>query len=136
MLSEFGQVFIFFIVAVMFVVIAFVIVRLLAPAKPSLGKNSIYECGEESDKQTWLKFNFRFYVVALIFIIFDVEIIFLFPWAVVFKEIGMLAFVEMAIFLIILIFGFIYVLAMGDLNWDKPNPVIPKLDRQIFKIDN
>ncbi len=136
MLSQFGQIFIFFLLAIAFVVIAFIIVNFLAPSKPNKSKNSIYECGEESDRKTWMKFNIRFYVVALIFIIFDVEIIFLFPWAVVFKEMGMIAFLEMALFLLILIIGFIYVLAKGDLQWDKPQPVIPKLDRQIFKIEN
>jgi NADH-quinone oxidoreductase subunit A len=136
MLSQFGQIFIFFLLAVAFVVIAFIIVRFLAPSKPNKGKNSIYECGEESDGKTWVKFNIRYYVIALIFIIFDVEIIFLFPWAVVFKEMGMVAFLEMALFLLILIFGFIYVLIKGDLQWDRPQPIIPKLDRQIFKIGN
>jgi NADH-quinone oxidoreductase subunit A len=136
MLSQFGQIFIFFLLAVAFVAIAFLIVKFLAPSKPSKGKNSIYECGEESDGNAWMRFNIRFYVIALIFIVFDVEIVFLFPWAIVFKEIGMIAFLEMAIFLVILILGFVYVLAKGDLQWDKPQPVIPTLDRQIFKLGN
>lgn len=133
MLTDFGQVLIFMILALAFVAVAFIAARLIAPKIPSKGKYSTYECGEDTIGETWLRFNIRFYVVALIFIIFDVEIVFLFPWAVVFKELGLIAFIEMAIFLIILIIGFIYAYVKGDLYWDKPRPVIPKLDRQIFK---
>lgn len=136
MLSDFGQILIYMIVAIGFVALAFVAALIIAPRKPHREKRTTYECGENTKGETWVKFNIRYYVVALIFIIFDVEIIFLFPWAVVFKEMGMIAFIEMAVFLIILIFGFIYVLVKGDLRWDKPEPVIPKLDRQIFKSQN
>ena len=66
-----------------------------------------------------MQFNIRFYVIALIFLIFDVEVVFLFPWAVVFKDLGLLAFVEMAIFLLILIVGLAYVWKKGDLDWVK-----------------
>jgi NADH-quinone oxidoreductase subunit A len=114
-------------------VIAFIVVKLLAPDKPNKGRDEIYECGEEALGTPWIKFNIRYYVIALIFIIFDVEVIFLLPWAVVFKNLGMLAFLEMAVFLLILIVGFIYVIAKGDLQWDKPEPVIPQLNREIFK---
>jgi NADH-quinone oxidoreductase subunit A len=133
MLSQFGQVFVFLIVGILFVVIAFIVVKLLAPDKPNKGRDEIYECGEEALGTPWIKFNIRYYVIALIFIIFDVEVIFLLPWAVVFKNLGMLAFLEMAVFLLILIVGFIYVIAKGDLQWDKPEPVIPQLNREIFK---
>ena len=132
MLSDFGQVLVFMLVSLAFVAFAFVFARLVGPKYPSKGKSSTYECGEETVGDTWIKFNIRFYVVALIFIIFDVEIVFLFPWAIVFKEMGMLAFLEMVVFLLILIIGFIYVIANGDLHWDKPQPIIPKLERQIF----
>ena len=135
MFSDYGQVFVFMIFAIGFVAFAIVSAKIVGPKNPSKGKYSTYECGEDTVGDTWIKFNIRFYVTALIFIIFDVEIVFLFPWAVVFKEIGMLAFIEMAVFLIILIVGFIYVWANGDLQWDKPQPVIPKLERQIFKAD-
>lgn len=133
MLSDFGQVLVFMIISVAFVAVAIIAGKIVSPRFPVKGKEATYECGEDTVGDTWLRFNFRYYVVALIFIIFDVEIIFLFPWAVVFKEIGVLAFIEMAIFLIILIAGFIYAYAKGDLYWDKPKPIIPKLDRQIFK---
>lgn len=133
MLTNFGQVLIFMIISIAFVGVAIVAGKIVGPRFAQKSKDSTYECGEETIGETWLRFNFRYYVVALIFIIFDVEVVFLFPWAVVFKEIGMLAFIEMAIFLIILIVGFIYAYAKGDLYWDKPQPIIPKLERQIFK---
>jgi len=83
-----------------------------------------YECGEVPEGSAWVKFNVRFYVIALIFIIFDVEVIFLFPWAVVFQELsnnglGLLAFIEMFVFVLILIVGFAYVWVKGDLDWVK-----------------
>ena len=81
-----------------------------------------YECGEIPEGSAWVKFNVRFYVIALIFIIFDVEVIFLYPWAVIFQELtnnglGLLAFLEMFIFVLILIVGFAYVWIKGDLDW-------------------
>ena len=83
---------------------------------PNPDKLATYECGEESEGSAWVQFNIRFYVVALIFLIFDVEVVFLFPWAVVFNDLGLLAFVEMAIFLIILLIGLAYV-------WKRSDPV-------------
>ncbi len=136
MFADYGQIFVFMLVAVAFVAIAFIVALFIAPKKPSYSKESTYECGEDTEGDTWVRFNVRYYVVALIFIIFDVEVVFLFPWAVVFKELGLFAFIEMAVFLLILILGFIYVLAKGDLQWDKPRPVIPELKRQIFKVDS
>ncbi len=133
MLTDFGQVFVFLIIALLFVAVALIAARLIGPRFPSKSKNSTYECGENTEGDTWIRFNIRYYVVALIFIIFDVEIVFLFPWAVVFRELGLIAFIEMSIFLVILIVGFIYAYFKGDLYWDKPEPVIPKLERSIFK---
>ena len=69
---------------------------------------------------SWIQFNIRFYVIALIFIIFDVEVVFMVPWAVVFKELGTFAYVEMVIFIVILLVGLAYAWRKGDLEWDKP----------------
>jgi NADH-quinone oxidoreductase subunit A len=93
--------------------------------KYSPGKYVSYECGEEPEGSAWIQFNIRFYVVALIFIIFDVEIIFLLPWAVVFKDLGPFAFVEGLIFIAILVIGLAYVWAKGDLAWIKPGDILP-----------
>ena len=92
---------------------------MIAPSNKTKEKLETYECGEESEGSAWLQFNIRFYVIALIFLIFDVEIVFLFPWAVVFKEMGLLALIEMGIFLLILVVGLAYVWVKADLNWVK-----------------
>jgi len=87
-----------------------------------------YECGETPEGSAWIQFNIRFYVFALIFIIFDVEIIFLLPWAVVFNRLGLFAFVEGLIFIAILVVGLAYVWAKGDLAWVKPEDLAPAED--------
>ena len=95
---------------------------ILSPRKNKGGDKLIsYECGEIPEGAAWVQFNIRFYVIALIFLIFDVEIVFLFPWAVVYQEFGLLAFIEAFIFVMILVVGFVYVWAKGDLDWVKMN---------------
>lgn len=89
---------------------------------PTEEKLTTYECGEEPIGNPWIQFNIRFYVVALIFLIFEVEIVFLYPWATVFKEMGMFTFVEMMIFIGILLVGYAYAWVKGDLSWVLPNP--------------
>lgn len=120
MLFDFASALIFMLVAVAFVGISLILSRLLQPRHPTPGKEATYECGELPVGSGWIQFNIRFYVIALIFIIFDVEIVFLFPWAIVFKNLGLFAFVEMAIFVTILLVGLAYVWRKGDLEWDKP----------------
>ncbi len=129
MLTQFGQILIFVILAIVFVFSGLLVSRILQPRKSTAEKLKTYECGEEPVGNSWLKFNIRFYVIALVFIIFDVEVVFLFPWAVVYQSMGMIAFLEMMVFLIILFIGFIYLWARGDLDWIRPKPVIPKLDK-------
>ena len=77
-----------------------------------------YECGEIPEGSAWVTFNIRFYVIALIFLIFDVEIVFLFPWAVAFRQLGLLGLIEMGLFIAILVVGFWYVWKKGALEWD------------------
>ena len=119
MYRDFGTIFLFVIIGTIILAITLLIAKLLSPSNPSKNKLSTYECGEEAEGSSWVQFNIRYYVIALIFIIFDVEVLFLFPWAVVYKELGWLAFIEMSIFLIILIFGLLYVWKKGDLDWVK-----------------
>lgn len=120
MLFDFGTAFVFFIIGAAFIVVMLLVSRLLQPRHPTPGKLSTYECGEQPVGESWIQFNNRFYVIALIFLIFDVEIVFLFPWAVVFKNLGTFAFVEMVVFVAILLVGLAYVWRKGDLEWDKP----------------
>ena len=86
--------------------------------KPDAAKNSPYECGFEAFEDARMKFDVRYYLVAILFILFDLEIAFLFPWAVVLNEIGTFGFVAMMIFLGILVVGFIYEWMKGALEWD------------------
>ena len=118
----------------------FFINRLIAPRKPNPEKLTSYECGEEPTGNAWLPFNSRFYVIALIFLLFDVEMVFIFPWAIVFgnhemnavdPSWGWLALIEMFVFLGILILGLAYVWVKGDLDWIKPKPVIPTTNTHI-----
>jgi NADH-quinone oxidoreductase subunit A len=120
MLFDFAMAFTFLIVGAAFIGINLLISRLLQPRHPTAVKLSTYECGELPVGQSWIQFNNRFYVIALIFLIFDVEIAFLFPWAVVFKSLGLFAFIEALIFVGILLVGLAYVWRKGDLAWDKP----------------
>ncbi len=127
MLTDFGRIFVFFIIGAIFVAGGLVTSWIIRPKRGYPNKLTSYECGEEPIGTSWVKFNIRFYVVALIFLIFDVEVVFLFPWAVVFRKLGMYAFVEMLVFLAILLIGYAYVWVKGDLDWDKPKPHIPVL---------
>jgi NADH-quinone oxidoreductase subunit A len=133
MLNEFSHVFAFFLLGIIFTAGGIVTNYFLRPRRPNELKLSIYECGEDPVGSGWMKFNIRFYVVALIFILFDVEIVFLFPWAVVYKQMGTLAFFEMLVFLAILVVGFAYVWVKGDLDWDRPKPYIATLDDLISR---
>ena len=119
MYRDFGTIFIFILMGFVLVYLPLLIQKLVAPNNPNPDKLATYECGEESEGSAWVQFNIRFYVVALIFLIFDVEVVFLFPWAVVFNDLGMLAFVEMAIFLIILLVRLAYEWKREDLDWVK-----------------
>ncbi len=121
---SFAGVLVFMIVALLFIAISLLLSRLIRPkGKFSPEKFLPYECGENPQGSAWIQFNIRFYVFALIFIIFDVEIIFLLPWAVVFKSLGAFAFIEGLIFLGILVVGLAYVWRKGDLTWVKPEDV-------------
>lgn len=98
--------------------------RIFRPDTPNPGKEEIYECGERPIGDAWMQFNPRFYLIALIFLIFDVEIAFVFPVATVFKRYvangnGLLVFVELFVFMAILLLGLIYVWRKGDLAWVK-----------------
>ncbi len=120
MLYDFGVVFIFTVVGIVFLLISLGMSWLIRPKHPSAIKNMSYECGERPIGSAWSRFNIRFYTFALAFLIFDVEVVFLFPWAVVFQKIGLLAFIEMGIFLVFLLVGLAYLWVNDDLEWVKP----------------
>lgn len=139
-LTEFGKIFIFLITGIVLVLVTFFIAKLVAPNKPTAEKLTSYECGEEPVGSSWMQFNSRFYVIALIFLLFDVEMVFIFPWATVFGQHnliaadgrwGWLTLIEMFIFVGVLILGLVYVWVKGDLEWIKPKQVIPEVQNAI-----
>jgi NADH-quinone oxidoreductase subunit A len=92
--------------------------KLLGANKPDAEKISPYECGFDAYEDARMKFDVRYYLVAILFILFDLEIAFLFPWAVVLQEIGLFGFIAMLVFLSVLVIGFIYEWKKGALEWD------------------
>ncbi len=109
----------FVVLGIVFVAANMIILALVRPQKPSKEKLSTYECGEVAEGSSWVRFDMRFYTIALIFLLFDLEIAFLVPWAYVYKKMGMIAFVEGGVFVGILFLGLVYVWAKGDLDWVK-----------------
>ncbi|WP_310645835.1 NADH-quinone oxidoreductase subunit A [Limnohabitans sp.] len=91
---------------------------ILGPNRPDPAKNSPYECGFEAFEDARMKFDVRYYLIAILFILFDLEIAFLFPWAVALKEIGFIGFIDMMIFLAILVAGFAYMWIKGAIDWE------------------
>lgn len=124
MLFDFASVLVFTLLGAAFVWVNLLIGRLLRPSNPQLRKLSTYECGEPASGSAWMNFNVRFYFIALIFIIFEVEIAFIFPVAVVFRDwlqndAGLFAFGAIAVFTVIVFLGLIYDWCKGDLEWVK-----------------
>jgi len=108
---------IFLLVAIIFPLLPIILARFVAPKKPSAIKNASYECGIESKGDSWVQFKAQYYVYALAFVIFDIEVIFIFPWAVAYHTMGLFAFIEMVIFLAILGFGLVYAWRKNVLEW-------------------
>jgi NADH-quinone oxidoreductase subunit A len=119
MYFDFANVLVYILVSAGFIFGSMTVGKILRPNRPTPQKLSTYECGEEAIGSAWIQFNVRFYIIALIFLIFDVEIAVLFPWAKIFKQQPLLVFGEILIFTVILVVGFIYVWVKGDLEWLK-----------------
>ena len=118
LLLEYLPILIFFAIALAMGIGFIVAAAVLAPSDPDPEKVSTYECGFNAFEDARMKFDVRFYLVAILFIIFDLEVAFLFPWAVSFGDIGWLGFWSMMIFLGVLTIGFIYEWKKGALEWD------------------
>jgi NADH-quinone oxidoreductase subunit A len=132
MLTDFGNIFIFILLAAVFVVFAIFLSSLIRPARPTQEKLLTYECGENPEGSPWVKFNIRFYVIALIFLIFDVEVVLLLPWALAYKSFGIVGYLVGFTFLFVLGLGMAYEWRKGDLQWDRPKIVPPVLDIKKF----
>ena len=105
-------------VAVVLGVAPLILAKFIAPKKPGKSKQAPYECGLESKGDPWVQFRVQYYVYALLFVIFDVEVVFIYPWALVWKGLGPVVFAEMVLFLAILAVGLIYAWKKGVLEWD------------------
>lgn len=139
-LSAYGSILLMGIIGIVLVSVTIFLAKIIAPNKPNPIKLSTYECGEDTVGSSWTQFNPRFYVIALVFLLFDVELIFVFPWATVFGNADFIAtdsrwgwftLLEMAIFLGVLILGLVYVWKRGDLNWIKPTHISPQVQVNI-----
>lgn len=109
---------VFVVFAAIFALIPLILAWFLAPKKPSADKQSTYECGLVSRGDPWIQYHVQYYIYALVFIIFDIETVFIYPWAVAFKKLGLFAFVEMVLFIAILAFGLVYAWKKKMLEWD------------------
>ena len=123
MLYAFAAVFVFIVASVLFVLVTMMISSILRPARPGREKAVAYECGEEALGGRWVQFNIRFYVFAVIFIVFDVEVIFIYPIAVAFRKmvgegLGVFVLAELLVFVLILLGGLAYVWLKDDLKWE------------------
>ena len=118
MLAEYLPTLLFLIVATGIGIALILIGNLLGPKRPSAEKLSPYECGFAPFEDARMQFDVRYYLIAILFIVFDLEIAFVFPWALVFRELGVFGLVEMGVFLALLVIGFVYVWKKGALEWE------------------
>lgn len=118
MLNEYLPILLFLIVATGIGIVLFLVGNVLGPKRPGSDKLSAYECGFVAFEDARMRFDIRYYLIAILFIVFDLEIAFLFPWAVVFKGLGAPAIIAMTIFLAILVVGFVYEWKKGALEWE------------------
>jgi len=110
-------IFVFLIVAFLVAAGTLLVATLVRPRNPEKVKGMAYECGIEVEEGTRQRYTVRFYIIAILFVVFDVETIFLFPWAVQFKQLGVYGFFEMLVFLGILVLGYVWVWKKGALEW-------------------
>ncbi len=116
--TQYAPIFIFILIAFAMGAAPLALTMLVAPQKPDAEKLSAYECGFEAFEDARMQFDVRFYLVAILFVVFDVETAFMFPWAVVLDEIGLFGLVEMLLFLVILLVGYLYAWKKGALQWE------------------
>lgn len=117
MLTKYAALMVILVIAIIFPWVLLLLSRLLSPNKPTPVKLMTYECGLETQGDTWVQFKLSYFMYALLFVAFDVETIFLFPWAVKFQSLGLFALIEMFIFIFILVVGFWYAWKEGALEW-------------------
>lgn len=141
MLSDFGTIFLFIIAAIALIIGMLALAKIIRPSRPNEEKLTTYESGEDPIGNANIQFNVRFYVVAIVFLLFEVELIFLFPWATVFGQAnlitqtdglwGWFSLIEMLIFVGILALGLAYAWSKGYLDWVRPQPKIPQITTKV-----
>ncbi len=118
MLIEYLPILIYLFIAVAFAVFAIAASYLLGQRKPSAAKQAPYECGVTTIGPTYRRIPIKYYIIAMLFLLFDIEVVFLYPWAVVFRELRIFAFVSMIVFIGILLIAYIYIWKKGALEWE------------------
>lgn len=141
MVSEFGVILLFIFAAIALIVVMLALAKVIRPHRPNEEKLTTYESGEDPLGNANVQFNVRFYVIAIVFLLFEVELIFLFPWAVVFGQAnlirqtdglwGWFSLVEMSLFVGILILGLAYAWSKGYLDWVRPRPQLPDVQTKV-----
>jgi NADH-quinone oxidoreductase subunit A len=116
-LNGYIPIFLFMVVALAFPLVTLFVAKLIRPSSGGAGKLMPYECGVDPDSDARQRYAIRYYVVAILFVIFDVETIFLFPWAIIYKQLALFGLVEMLVFLGILVVGYIWIIKKGALDW-------------------
>jgi NADH-quinone oxidoreductase subunit A len=116
--TQYFPILLFFVIALAFGIGSLVAGRLLRPRRPYREKLIAYESGVQPFSDARIPFPMRYYVITMLFVIFDIEAVFLYPWAVVFKDIGLYGLIEMALFIVVLLIGFVYAWRKGALEWD------------------
>jgi len=116
-LNGYIPIFLFMALAFAFPLVTLFVAKLIRPSSGGTGKLMPYECGVDPDSDARQRYAIRYYVVAILFVIFDVETIFLFPWAIIYKQLALFGLVEMMVFLGILVVGYIWIIKKGALDW-------------------
>jgi NADH-quinone oxidoreductase subunit A len=116
-LNGYIPIFLFIGIAFAFPIVTLLVAKLVRPNNPEAGKLTPYECGVDPDSDARQRYAIRYYVVAILFVIFDVETVFLFPWAIIYKSLALFGLVEMLVFLGILIVGYVWIIKKGALDW-------------------
>ncbi len=116
-LTGYIPIFLFMGLAFLFPIVTLLLAKLIRPSTGGEGKLAPYECGVDPDSDARQRYAIRYYVVAILFVIFDVETVFLFPWAIIYKQLALFGFLEMVVFLGILVVGYVWIIKKGALNW-------------------
>lgn len=132
-MTDYLPILVMFVLATVFAAASFAASTLLAPRRPTAAKLAPYECGIVPEHEPAERFPVKFYLVAMVFIIFDIELVFLYPWAVIFRRLEIFGLVEMGLFLLAIVIAYAYVLSAGALDWGPPRKVSDRARRPVLR---